>query len=99
MFFTTLFYFPHLQESTKHFAKNAQDKQRREREGEKEVEEKHSRRRKPTIGSRLNVFMLLHRQTCGKNFSLLKRTAVHALQVLWNEIRFYFMITTNASLW
>jgi hypothetical protein len=21
------------------------------------------------------------------------------LQVLWNEIRFYFMITTNASLW
>jgi hypothetical protein len=38
MFFTPLFYFPHLQESTKHFAKNAQDKQRREREGERERE-------------------------------------------------------------
>lgn len=70
---------------------------RTRREG---MEEKHP---KPTIGSRLNFYILCSCTSKTSDFSLLSssETAVHALQVLWNEIVFYFffslMITTNAS--
>ena len=98
MFFTTLFYFSHLQElksiSRKMFLVAQENKKR-------EKWKKNSRRRsqRSVLGW---IFLCSAQHKTSdfvekKNFSLLERTAVHALQVLWNE-NVFFMITTNASL-